>query len=88
MNNHQDTAEDVPDLGEAAGSSTDPNNADHIDPADAKPTIEKGPTKRATLTESQKYAVCAYMQDQYTTHSTHLTNKAVVQYIESHYGLK
>ncbi|KAF9309359.1 hypothetical protein BGZ91_007451, partial [Linnemannia elongata] len=40
-----DTAEDVPDLGEAAGSSTDPNNADHIDPADAKPTIEKGPTK-------------------------------------------
>ncbi|KAF9153910.1 hypothetical protein BG015_002336 [Linnemannia schmuckeri] len=83
----RNTAEDVPELGEAVPrSSTDP--IDSTDP-DAKTTEKgKGPTKRATLTESQKYEVCAYMHDQFTTHATHLTNKAVVQYIESRYGLK
>lgn len=51
-------------------------------------TTEKSQTKRATLTESQKYEVCAYLHDQATTHATHLTNKAVAQYIETRYSIK
>ncbi|KAF9926545.1 hypothetical protein FBU30_003872 [Linnemannia zychae] len=69
-----------------SASNSNDNNVNTATPPTKRPE-HQNMTTRATLTEGQKYDVCLYMKEE-EEKSNHLTNKAVVQYIEYHYSVR